>query len=55
MYSRILAAARVAAARFAGNCRAVGSLPVQRLSFDESLATLKREIMHPETRPENMG
>jgi len=55
MSSRLLAAARVAAARFAGNCRAIGSFPAKELSPDKFITTIKNDIMHPEARPEHLG
>jgi len=55
MSSRLLAAARVAAAKVARNCRAVGSLPARGFSVEEFIATLKREFKYPETRPEYQG
>jgi len=55
MSSRLLAAARVAAARLAGNCRTIGSFQVKELSPDKFIATIKNDIMHPETRPEHQG
>lgn len=55
MSSRLLVAARQAAARLAGNCRSAGSLTSRGFSINQYFATLKNEIMHPEIRPENMG
>lgn len=55
MSSRLLAVAKVAAAKFVGNSRTVGNLPVRAVSLDEVMATLKREIKHPEARPEHEG
>jgi len=52
MSSRLLAAARVAAARVAGSCRTAGSLvslPTRRFSLEEFITTLKHELKHPES------
>lgn len=55
MSSRLLAAARLAAARFAGNCRTATNLPARGFSLNDFMARLKHEIMHPETKPEKQG
>ena len=53
MSSRLLAAARQAAARFSGTWRTTGNLVPRGFSLDEMLTTFKRELKHPETRAEN--
>lgn len=55
MSSRLLAAARLAAARFAGNWRTTTNLPARGFSLDEFFTRLKREIMDPNIRPEQQG
>jgi len=55
MSSRLLAAVRLAAAKFAGNRRTATNLPAPRLSLEEFFSTLKREIQYPATRAENQG
>lgn len=55
MSSRLLAAARIAAARFAGSWRTASNLPAGGFSLDQFFAQLKREITDPKTRPELQG
>ena len=55
MSSKLLAAARLAAARFSGNWRTASDLPARGFSLNDFMARLKLEIMHPETKPERQG